>query len=116
MPVGFSLLCVLLGIVLLRWSRKAGVGFVLAGVLVLYLFSIAPVAKTLMRTLEVGYPAVAIAELPQADAIVVLGGGTGSTMRASCLKLVRHPFWWLVVEMYFQHRVAPEMPKPPSHC
>lgn len=51
-------------------------GFILAAFIVLYLFSTNIAAKILGRPLEQAYPAKAMADYPQSQAIVVLGGST----------------------------------------
>jgi len=74
-PLGLSMLLLLAGLVLLRFRRqRAGVFTVLAGVGVLWVFSMPVVADRLVRQLEAGWSEVPVEALPVADAVVVLGG------------------------------------------
>ncbi len=69
LPIGFSGLLVVAGILLRRrWLA-------LTGVAALYLFSTPVVATFILRPLENAYPPSTIAAAPSADAIVVLSGG-----------------------------------------
>lgn len=69
LPLGFASLLVLIAVFLRRrWLA-------VVAVLILYTFSIDPVAKMLLRPLESTYPPVAVSAAPRADAIVVLSGG-----------------------------------------
>lgn len=54
---------------------RIGGALIVLGLLVLYLSSTRPVAMSLMRSLESDYLPVAIDELPESAAIVILGGG-----------------------------------------
>ncbi len=78
-PLGFSLLCLLPGIILCVLCRAAkarlGGALIILGLVVLYLSSVRPVAMWLMQSLESDYLPIAVAELPESSAIVVLGGG-----------------------------------------
>jgi uncharacterized SAM-binding protein YcdF (DUF218 family) len=75
-PLGFSLLLLIIGLVALRRKQPRWAwGSILAAGLVLYLSSTSLVSGALLRSLEwQNLPT----SLPQADAIVVLGGGTYS--------------------------------------
>lgn len=75
MPLGFSLSCMLLGFCLLYFKRRLGSSCVILGIVTVYLASVGPVARYLMHSLEADYLPVPISQLPEADAIVVLGGG-----------------------------------------
>ena len=69
MPTGLCMLLVVASICLKRrWLA-------LAGLAVLWLGSTQPVSNALLRSLEDAYPPVLVADCPQADAVVVLGGG-----------------------------------------
>ena len=78
-PLGFSLFCLFCGLALRTLRRTAvsrfGGALLIFGLAVLYLSSVRPVAMSLMRSLEADYPPIAIDELPESTAIVVLGGG-----------------------------------------
>ncbi len=60
---------------LLGASRRLGIGLLTAAVVWLYLTSTPWLAERLLTVLEQPYPPVAAAALPQADAIILLGGG-----------------------------------------
>jgi len=78
-PLGLSMLLLLAGLVLFRFRRhRAGVFTVLAGVGVLWVFSMPAVADRLVRQLEAGWSGVPVEALPVADAVVVLGGAFSS--------------------------------------
>jgi uncharacterized SAM-binding protein YcdF (DUF218 family) len=69
MPVGFSGLLIILGIVLRRrWLAAFGVG-------ILLLFATPVVSRLMMEPLERVYPPETVDAAPKADAIVVLSGG-----------------------------------------
>ena len=77
MPLGLVLLLLVIGLVFL-FRRRLGVGrvLILAATLILYLFSLSPVADFLARPLEEAYPVAQIDRLPaDLSAVVVLGGG-----------------------------------------
>jgi uncharacterized SAM-binding protein YcdF (DUF218 family) len=63
-------------------ARTWGLWMALGGCVALYLFSTPLVATWLAQSLEAQAPAVKIEDLPQADAIVVLGGGQATHVRA----------------------------------
>lgn len=77
MPLGLIQFLLLVGVVLLFRRRKAaGRIVVLAATLLLYLFSLPPVADMLARPLEEAYPVAKAENLPaDLGAVVVLGGG-----------------------------------------
>ncbi len=68
LPLGFSIICMLLGIIL---KKRLLLSY---GVLWLWLFSMPVVGDGLMRFVEGGSFRVAVASLPKADGIVVLSG------------------------------------------
>lgn len=72
-PLGLGILLLLISAFLSR-KKKTGKTLVVFAILLLWIFSTTPVATTLARSLErqYSYPE----EIPQADAIIVLGGGT----------------------------------------
>jgi len=74
LPPGLFLLAIVIAIVLL-WlkHRKAGFSLAIAGCVLLYLFSIVPVANLLVIPLENDYPP--LARVDGADSVIVLGGG-----------------------------------------
>jgi uncharacterized SAM-binding protein YcdF (DUF218 family) len=80
MPLGLSLIFIMMSV---RWSytgRKAGaVLFGLVAILVLWISAMPVFTKLIYSGLEEGYPYTAINTLPDADAIVVLGGGVSRT-------------------------------------
>lgn len=71
-PLGLALLLALLGLALKRRS------LVLVALLWLWLWSTPKAAIWLGTTLEYQHPTLPIAALPAADAILVLGGGSGA--------------------------------------
>ena len=75
MPLGLSMLCMLAGVMLLALRKNSGLVLVLTGVVVLYACSITPVADRLIGSLESRHPPKTIASVPNAELIVVLGGG-----------------------------------------
>ncbi len=76
-PLSQVLILLLLALFALWWGRqRLGKVLLSAGLLWLYLCSITPVADFLMGQLEQPYPPSAAQDLPQAAAIVVLGGST----------------------------------------
>ena len=81
-PLGTALCLLLVALLLRVFGRKAlSAVAVLASFLWLLVFSLPVVGTGLFRHLEAEYPAVAAADLPRADAVVVLGGGmSGSGM------------------------------------
>lgn len=74
-PASPLLLAALGGLLAARGRRRAGVACALAGGLTLAVLSAPAVADALRSRLERLYPPVAVASLPAADAILVLGGG-----------------------------------------
>jgi uncharacterized SAM-binding protein YcdF (DUF218 family) len=74
-PLTQSLLLSLLALLCFRWRRLAA-GLVMLSVGWLYLASTGLFADFLMGSLEDHYPPKAMAAVPAADAIVVLGGAT----------------------------------------
>jgi len=78
MPLGTATLCLLIGLAALALRRQAiGVVLIVAGFGWVWLWA-TPVFSDWMRgSLEHRYPPIAIADLPAADVIVVLGGAMG---------------------------------------
>jgi len=72
-PLGLAILFVILALAFGRFRRTSRVGLILALVL-LWLPSMPLTAHLLALQWEAAYPPVATANLPQADAIVLLGG------------------------------------------
>jgi uncharacterized SAM-binding protein YcdF (DUF218 family) len=72
-PLGFSILLILIGLLFVRKARTLK-KLILISMLILWTFSTAPVSQALARSLEwrYDYPEV----IPDADLIIVLGGGT----------------------------------------
>lgn len=89
MPLPFCTAAILVGLVLLRWPKRARLGraFITVGLVLLILFGNKLVSRTLIRPLETRYPSqpefVAGQPLPPSLAacryVVVLGGGNGLT-------------------------------------
>ena len=74
LPPSSLLILILTGFIVLRWHRNAGRMLVAAGIVLLCVLSLNPVADCLIKPLEVHYRP--LPEDPiKADAIVVLGGG-----------------------------------------
>ncbi|MCU0608820.1 MAG: YdcF family protein [Chitinispirillaceae bacterium] len=72
-PVGFSLVCIVAGIVFLLFSKKTyALLFVVCALIVLYLFSSDPFSYILVRSLEKKYDPVIV--FPSSSAIVLLSG------------------------------------------
>lgn len=100
LPPAGPLLLILLGLCLLK--RRPRLGKLLIGLAVAVLFALSlPVVSTrLMRSVE-PYPALSAADLDQAQAIVVLGGGSyrdapeygGDVAGVSSLERIRYAAW-----------------------
>lgn len=84
LPLSQSLLLLLLALLAWRWRRLA-VGLVLIAFTWLYVTSTALFADLVMGPLEDAYRPKAMAVVPRADAIVVLGGATTGDMHFSRL-------------------------------
>jgi uncharacterized SAM-binding protein YcdF (DUF218 family) len=78
-PLGFSIfLAIVAGFLLwLKRKRLATTCFILS-LSVLWISSTPVVSDALYRSLTQAYPPVSVADTPDADAIIVLGGGLGS--------------------------------------
>jgi uncharacterized SAM-binding protein YcdF (DUF218 family) len=75
LPPASLLLLMLTGFILLRRHRSAGRALIAAGLLLLSVLSLGPVADQLIRPLEASYRPLSEGPV-KADAIVVLGGGS----------------------------------------
>ncbi|MCH6256612.1 YdcF family protein [Puniceicoccaceae bacterium K14] len=74
-PVFTSLLLIVLGLIFRLFRKWPGYFLIIAGVAYLYVCSIQPTADWLASSLEKDYPQIGISDVPEADAIVLLGGG-----------------------------------------
>jgi len=74
-PLGLGLLLILGGTLLSRWHAGWGRGFVTAGALGLWACAMPWMGHTLMAGLEAPFPPQKATSVPQAEAIIVLGGG-----------------------------------------
>jgi uncharacterized SAM-binding protein YcdF (DUF218 family) len=75
-PLPIALLLLLVGWILLARGRtRAALRWLGAGLALLWIASSPIVSFHLIRSLEAPFPPVAVADTPQADAIVLLGGG-----------------------------------------
>lgn len=75
MPPSSPIMLMLIGLLIARKRRKTGKALVVAGLAILYLLSLDPVANLLLRPLENVAPP--LQQLPAAvDAVVVPGGGS----------------------------------------
>ena len=72
LPLGFSMLLILIGLVL--DPKRRGRWLSIAGISILTICSIPFVSDRLIYQLEKRYPAMSISKCPHADAIVILGG------------------------------------------
>ncbi|MES2696576.1 MAG: ElyC/SanA/YdcF family protein [Verrucomicrobiota bacterium] len=98
MPLPFCVLAMLIGLVLLRWSRRPRLGRTLfvTGFVLLLLFSNDIVSRWLIRPLETRYPAFPEfvpgqpppAQLAGCTYVVVLGGGNGFTPNVASTTLL----------------------------
>lgn len=73
-PLTWGMVFILAGMVLRRRRARLALGLQIAGLAVLYLFSIEPVAAMLMRWTEAGVKATYRPDVVY-DAVIVLGGG-----------------------------------------
>lgn len=77
-PLGLTSSLLLIAAVLIWWGRRyLAVAFLLSALTILWVSSMPVTAIWLAISLERMYLPVAVARSPQADAIVVLGGGVG---------------------------------------
>lgn len=76
-PISTSIVSIAFGMGL-NWRKKEKLGrvFIIGGLVYLYLFSTTTVSTWLAMGIEEKYPYAEFSEIPQADAILVLGGGT----------------------------------------
>lgn len=76
-PLGVSLFLVLLGLGVATRRRRAGAALVGAGALALWVLATPWMGNVLVGSLERQFPPSSVDDVPEADAIVVLGGGVG---------------------------------------
>jgi uncharacterized SAM-binding protein YcdF (DUF218 family) len=82
MPISVVMLLVVVAIVLLRRGlAKSAVGVLTAAVAVLWVTATPWVAEALYRNLESRYPPLALADVPQAGCIVLLGGAVAPPLK-----------------------------------
>lgn len=75
MPLSSMIILMIIGMAIARKRRRTGMALVLAGLILLYLFSLEPVADMLLKPLESVAPP--LKQLPAVvDAVVVPGGGS----------------------------------------
>lgn len=75
MPLGVVLFLVVVSLVLLRYGKhRVGAGVLALALVVLWVASMPVVAQIIYGSVESGYPAVPLEEVPNSDCIVVLGG------------------------------------------
>ena len=75
MPLGLGGMLILIGALALAWRRgRLGAGLSFAGLFWIWLWALPVVSEWVRWSLEGRYAPLAIASLPSADAIVVLGG------------------------------------------
>jgi uncharacterized SAM-binding protein YcdF (DUF218 family) len=81
MPLGLGLMLILCGLLalLMRWSVLSG-ALISAGLLWIWLWATPSFSDWVRASLERDYPPVALASLPDADAIVVLGGAMSGVL------------------------------------
>lgn len=77
-PLGMSIAVMVLGLLFLLFGRtRAGTVAIAGGLVLLWVSSISPTAGWLTRMLEQDYPPRSVADTPQADLAIVLGGALG---------------------------------------
>lgn len=77
-PLGISIAVMVLGLLLLLFRRtRVGTAAIGGGLILLWVASISPTAAWLTRLLEQDYPPRSVADTPQADLAIVLGGALG---------------------------------------
>ncbi|MDZ4288748.1 MAG: YdcF family protein [Prosthecobacter sp.] len=74
-PLGITWLLLTLWLLISVWNRRRGFFLPALAWLILTVTTCTPLASWLLATLENQYPKVKLESLPQADAIVCLGGG-----------------------------------------
>ncbi len=75
MPLSFSLVLALIGVVLIKGNRRIGQGLILFALLLLYVLSLGRTADIILKPLEGRYPLLKDEQIT-ADAVVVPGGGS----------------------------------------
>ncbi|MEN6578366.1 MAG: YdcF family protein [Phycisphaerales bacterium] len=112
-PLGWVLLLLAAGLILTRFRRsgrrfRVGWCCLLAGTLILLVFSLDPVANLLTYSLECRYQSLSAEVLKTLDVVVVLGGGaypSGGLRREPDLSRYAYPRLYRGVE-YFQNSSA----------
>lgn len=79
-PLSLGLLIAVLGLVAVSWWRRLGCTLIFLGLAIIWIPALPPVSKSLRGSLENLYPPQAVNAVPAAQAIVVLGGGTGAAI------------------------------------
>ena len=83
-PLGITLLLLSIGLVLFfRRCRRTALGFCCTAFVWLLIWSLPGLTQILGLYLEEAYPPQRVEEMPQADAIVLLGGGMSANPRKS---------------------------------
>lgn len=81
MPLGIGGLSIVIGLLALVFRRSAlGGGLAMAGMLWIWLWATPVFSDWVRRSLEGDFPPLELASLPNADAVVVLGGAVGSAV------------------------------------
>lgn len=75
-PIFTSIFAIAIGVGLNWRKKKIGTAFIIGGLIYIYLFSTTAISTWLAVQIEEEYHYANLDELPQADAILVLGGGT----------------------------------------
>jgi uncharacterized SAM-binding protein YcdF (DUF218 family) len=92
-PLGCAIVLILLALLLILFRKRLSAGLVLTVCLgLLWGFSMPAVSEPLLRTLEMDVPAQPIADVPRADAIVVLAGGVATVRPGSLDARPEHTF------------------------
>lgn len=82
-PVIHPVLLLITGLVVQRWRKKLGRGFIIAAAILPFIYSFIPVPTMILRPLEEAVAPASPADIAAADGIILLGGYTGSGLTAS---------------------------------
>lgn len=83
-PLGLGLISLAIGTIVAWRQRLWKTALVMTGgFMVLWIAALPVVSNTLIASLEVDYPPLAMADIPHAEAMIVLGGGIGGIDRDS---------------------------------